>query len=289
MAGMSKILDPDSITIAAELVARAGALVIATGAGMGVDSGLPDFRGDEGFWRAYPALGARGLDFMSIASARSFETAPRLAWGFYGHRLAMYRQTTPHAGFAILRRWAQDFGLPATVFTSNVDGQFQRAGYRGLQIHECHGSIHWMQCTRPCTPDIWSADDLEVTIDSASCEWVGDLPACPSCGAVARPNILMFHDGRWNEDRTEEQLLQQELWFRQVQRPVVIEIGAGVDITTVRHFSQTVHRIHGGRIVRINPLDHAVPADRGVGLRGGGLAGLQAIDAALRGQRPPPV
>jgi NAD-dependent SIR2 family protein deacetylase len=85
MAGMSMILDPDSITIAAELVARAGALVIATGAGMGVDSGLPDFRGDDGFWRAYPALGARGLDFTSIASTRSFETAPRIAWGFYGH------------------------------------------------------------------------------------------------------------------------------------------------------------------------------------------------------------
>lgn len=281
MAGTSSSLDPAAIAIAAELVATAGALVIATGAGMGVDSGLPDFRGDAGFWHAYPALGARGLDFTAIASARSFETAPRLAWGFYGHRLALYRRTMPHAGFAILRRWAQDYGLPATVFISNVDGQFQRAGYRDRQIHECHGSIHHLQCTRPCSPDIWSADDLEVTIDSARCEWVGDLPSCPGCGALARPNILMFHDGRWNEDRTEQQRLQQDLWFSQVRRPVVIEIGAGVDITTVRHFSHSVHARHNGRIVRINPRDLTVAGDQGVGLRMGGLAGLQAMDAAL--------
>ena len=79
MPGMSTSPDPASIAAAAGWAADAGALVIAAGAGIGVDSGLPDFRGDQGFWRAYPSLGARGLRFMSIASARSFETTPRLA------------------------------------------------------------------------------------------------------------------------------------------------------------------------------------------------------------------
>ena len=46
---------------AAALVASADALLVCAGAGMGVDSGLPDFRGDEGFWRAYPALGRARL------------------------------------------------------------------------------------------------------------------------------------------------------------------------------------------------------------------------------------
>ena len=57
--------------------------VITAGAGMGVDSGLPDFRGNDGFWNAYPAL--KGYPFMEMANPRWFTVEPRRAWGFYGH------------------------------------------------------------------------------------------------------------------------------------------------------------------------------------------------------------
>lgn len=90
---------------AADLVADADALLVAAGAGMGIDSGLPDFRGPEGFWRAYPALGRRRLGFSQMANPQMFDTDPNLAWGFYGHRLDLYRRTVPHEGFQILKRW----------------------------------------------------------------------------------------------------------------------------------------------------------------------------------------
>ena len=61
---------------AAALLEQADALIVAAGAGMGVDSGLPDFRGNEGFWRAYPALAQARLDFASIASPAAFRSAP---------------------------------------------------------------------------------------------------------------------------------------------------------------------------------------------------------------------
>lgn len=61
---------------AAEAVRQADALLITAGAGMGVDSGLPDFRGNEGFWRAYPAFAKLGLDFMSMASPGWFHRDP---------------------------------------------------------------------------------------------------------------------------------------------------------------------------------------------------------------------
>src|SRR5262245_19934537 len=140
----------DALDHAAQLVEQADALVIAAGAGMGVDSGLPDFRGDTGFWKAYPALGRQGLGFIDVASPRTFETDPPLAWGFYGHRLALYRETMPHEGFAILRDWAEQLPQGAFVYTSNVDGQFQKAGFAHERVHECHGSIHWLQCATAC-------------------------------------------------------------------------------------------------------------------------------------------
>src|SRR5215218_7251374 len=110
------------LQLAAALIAEAEALLVCAGAGMGVDSGLPDFRGPKGFWRAYPPYRALGLRFEELADPVHFDADPELAWGFYGHRLALYRGTVPHAGFGVLLRWAQE--RPTFVFTSNVDGQF---------------------------------------------------------------------------------------------------------------------------------------------------------------------
>jgi NAD-dependent SIR2 family protein deacetylase len=73
----------------------AGVDVLEVAAGIGVDSGLPDFRGNDGFWRAYPALAASGIAFTEVASPRSFHLEPTLVWGFCGHRLNLYRKTAP--------------------------------------------------------------------------------------------------------------------------------------------------------------------------------------------------
>lgn len=116
------------IARAAELIAGADALIVAAGADMGVDSGLPGFRGKEGFWKAYPSFQSAGLEFYDIKSPAAFESLPRQAWGFYGHRLAMYRTTAPRFGFELLNRWTHEMPLGEGVYTDVVDGQFQKAG-----------------------------------------------------------------------------------------------------------------------------------------------------------------
>src|SRR5258706_6437742 len=127
----------ETIRQAALSVQNADALLITAGAGMGVDSGLPDFRGREGFWKAYPPLAKAGLSFQEVANPIWFAQDPELAWGFYGHRLHLYRETTPHIGFEILRRWAENLSGGAFIFTSNVDGQFQKAGFQDELVAEC--------------------------------------------------------------------------------------------------------------------------------------------------------
>jgi len=134
----------------AALIGQAGGLLVTAGAGMGVDSGLPDFRGPQGFWRAYPALGRQRVAFEQIANPAAFAANPQRAWGFYAHRLNLYRRTVPHEGFQILRRIGERLPQGAFVFTSNVDGQFQKAGFPEARIDECHGSIHHLQCMDGC-------------------------------------------------------------------------------------------------------------------------------------------
>ncbi|MCX8113904.1 MAG: NAD-dependent deacetylase [Burkholderiaceae bacterium] len=267
-----------SLRHAAELVREADGLLITAGAGMGVDSGLPDFRGTEGFWRAYPALGRAGLRFESIASPHTFESDPSLAWGFYGHRLNLYRRTVPHEGFSILKRWADRKPLGAFVFTSNVDGQFQRAGFDGERIVEVHGSIHHLQCLEPCSDSLWSATGFEPRIDDENCRLLSPAPTCPRCGSVARPNILMFGDAGWIPTRTDAQMARLRAWMVPGQNIVAIELGAGTAIPSVRMFTER----SGYRYVRINPTESTTGRSRvGIGLRGGALDTLLRLAAIV--------
>jgi NAD-dependent SIR2 family protein deacetylase len=270
-----------AIKRAAKLIAEADSLIIAAGAGMGVDSGLPDFRGNDGFWKAYPALARNRIGFASIASPYAFRETPDEAWGFYGHRLGLYRATQPHAGFAMLMAWGERMPAGYRVFTSNVDGAFQKSGVPDEFVTECHGSIHYLQCLRPCRSEIWPADPFVPDVDEATGRLRNDAPRCPFCGGMARPQIMMFGDSGWVQRRAGRSKQCLNNWLRNVRRPVVIEIGAGTAIPSVRHFSSRVRDYDGGRVIRINPREHDVENRRDVGLQMGAVAALSAIGDAL--------
>jgi NAD-dependent SIR2 family protein deacetylase len=267
---------------AARAIAPANALLIGAGAGMGVDSGLPDFRGKDGFWRAYPPYRRLGLDFVALANPRWFADDASLAWGFYGHRMGLYRQTIPHDGFSILARWAARMSHGAFVFTSNVDGQFQQAGFDPQRIVEVHGSFGGMQCTRDCGVGIFPGDSFAVEIEPESMRAIHPLPSCPRCGSLARPNILMFGDWAWDSGRTDLQMHRMHSWIESLDgaRLVVIECGAGQAIPTVRVTSENIARQSGGTLLRINPREPVVPPGH-VSIPIGALDALRALDARL--------
>lgn len=265
-----------ALSRAAAWLRAADGLLVTAGAGLGIDSGLPDFRGPGGFWAVYPALGRARLDFTSIANPAAFRRDLRLAWGFYGHRLALYRRTVPHEGFALVRALAPT-RHGAFVFTSNVDGQFQKAGFPEARVCEVHGTIHVLQCLSPCGAQLWPADGFEPEVDEAECRLTNAPPVCPRCGGPARPNVLMFGDGGWVESRTEAQHEALATWLRGVERLVCVEVGAGTAIPTVRSFSERC----GGPLVRINPSEPQVPPGDAVALPLGGLEGLRALAAEV--------
>ncbi|WP_307795834.1 Sir2 family NAD-dependent protein deacetylase [Amycolatopsis sp. 195334CR] len=261
---------------AAEWIGGADAVLVCAGAGMGVDSGLPDYRGDEGFWRAYPPYARLGLSFAELADPGHFGADPELAWGFFGHRLDLYRNTVPHRGFGLLRGWHAS----TRVFTSNVDGQFQRAGWPEDHVGEVHGSIHHLQCFTGCSDRIWSADGIEVQVDPDTMRAHPPLPACPDCGGLARPNILMFDDFGWLPHRSDGPLEALTAWRRKHRDLVVVELGAGQAVPTVRRYAELASAATG-KLIRINPREAEVRHGRGISLPLPSLEALSLIDSAL--------
>jgi NAD-dependent SIR2 family protein deacetylase len=265
---------------AAAALRDSDAVLITAGAGMGVDSGLPDFRGTQGFWKAYPAIAKLGLDFARMANPDWFQKSPELAWAFYGHRLNLYRSTLPHAGYRQLLDAAGVKPHGYFVFTSNVDGQFQKAGFEPEQIVECHGSIHQFQCTKPCGDHIWDAAHELVVVNEELFKAVPPLPLCPHCGALARPNVLMFGDGAWNPGRTWKQESRLKTWLTRLRKNkakvAVVEIGAGTAIPTVRHRSEDVAADFNANLIRINPREPQV-SDGGFELPLNAAEGIRRI------------
>ena len=265
----------DNIRLAAEAISQASALLITAGAGMGVDSGLPDFRGNSGFWRAYPAL--KGYPFEEMANPKWFVSDPTRAWGFYGHRLNLYRKTVPHAGFEILIKWSKH--IPAFVYTSNVDGQFQKAGFSEDKIVECHGSIHHFQHLNTIKhgDEIWSAEGYNIDVDMSTVRAKAPLPKRDK--QILRPNILMFGDWGWCDDRTNEQYNNFEQWQNDTDMThlVIVEMGAGTAIPSVRNLSRRFKE-KGGTLIRINPRESH---DATIPLELGAKDALMAIDGEL--------
>ena len=136
-----------------------------------------------------------------MANPSWFRKDPELAWGFYGHRLNLYRNTIPHEGFNLLLNWSKEKSFGHFVFTSNVDGQvrvtlnyffidfyqFQKAGFDEDKIFEVHGSIHHIQCSEPVScihindVGVVPAKNVNVKVFSETFKADPDtIPLCPS-------------------------------------------------------------------------------------------------------------
>ena len=273
-------MDQSRISEAAEAIRNAKTLVITAGAGMGVDSGLPDFRGNQGFWNSYPMYQRLGLSFVQAANPEHFEDDPHFGWGFYGHRTNLYRETVPHSGFTMLQNWINEFQLDYFIATSNVDGQFQKAGFSDDKILEVHGSIHYLQCTVPCSRHIWP-NDAEYCIDETTMRAL-DVPRCPQCQQVARPNILMFGDYSWVSKRSaiQEENFDDFLQLNRNKPMVVIEMGAGSAIPTIRHLSERLGQQQKTLVIRINPREPQIRAPH-FSFSGGAVEVLSQIQESL--------
>jgi NAD-dependent SIR2 family protein deacetylase len=170
------------------------------------------------------------------------------------------------------------------VFTSNVDHQFQRAGFHPHRIVECHGRIEVLQCAAGCGAPTFPAPPAPVIVDEVSFRAAPPLPSCPGCGRLARPNVLMFGDGGWDSTTSDEQALRLERWLAEVRargaRLVIVECGAGSAVPTVRLTGEHLARRQGALLIRVNVREAEAPPGA-ISVAAGALEALTRIDAHL--------
>jgi NAD-dependent SIR2 family protein deacetylase len=248
------------IKLAAELIAKHKQLLITCGAGISVDSGLPDYRGNEGLYKSYPPFRKLNVSFTDCANPKFFENHPTKAWYFYGHRYILYKNTQPHEGYSILNK-IQDkyYGNNYFIYTSNVDGHFLKPelNFNPNNVIEIHGSINYVQCTN-CKSI--KKSELEVFLKFGDdLGEVEEVPKCDKCENMIRPNVLMFYDYEYLDDRYNEQYEKFKPFYDELDDCCIIEIGAGTQLPTVRNFSEDVLKTTiNCSLIRINKAESQI-------------------------------
>jgi NAD-dependent deacetylase len=157
----------------AELIRTNQPCVVLTGAGVSTESGIPDFRSEDGLWAEF--------DPADYASLASFQRDPVRIWDFYARRFAFLVEAEPNDGHRALAR-LEAIGLVEAVVTQNIDLLHERAGSR--DVLEVHGSIRQAVCLA-CGGTEQLADVLAQLAHAPA-------PRCPDCGAVLKPDVVFF-------------------------------------------------------------------------------------------------
>lgn len=159
----------------AAYILNAKHVVVLTGAGISTRSGIPDFRSrDSGLWERY--------DPMAVASLSSFRYNPEDFFRWVAPLVRNIIEAQPNAAHIALAE-LENRGYVQTIITQNFDDLHHRAGSRS--VLEIHGHLRLASCIS-CFQRFETHDFIQRFLDE------GTIPHCPDCGAVLKPNIVLF-------------------------------------------------------------------------------------------------
>jgi len=180
MSGM----DPHLQT-AAEIIRQSSYVIALTGAGISVESGIPDFRSAGGLWEKYdPAV---------YAHIDSFRRSPEMIWDMLFEMIDLTKNARPNPAHIALAEMEKKNILKAIV-TQNIDNLHQEAG--STNVIEFHGNAHHLQC-------LHCGHEEPVT----SADFGGKPPRCPKCKTIMKPRVVFFGEMIPQDALMESQML----------------------------------------------------------------------------------
>lgn len=167
-------------------------LTVLTGAGISAESGIPTFRGPEGYW----TVGSREYHPQEMATYRMFRENPYEVWKWYLYRIGVCAAAEPNPGHLAVSALERALPDRFTLITQNVDSLHLRAGNSLENIFQIHGNIFYTRCQSECgygvqpLPDglTWKEKEGKLSEEDKR------LLACPKCGELLRPHVLWFDE-----------------------------------------------------------------------------------------------
>lgn len=220
-------------------------LVFLTGAGISAESGIPTFRGEEGYW----TVGSTNFHPSELATNRSFQKMPDDVWCWYLYRRTVCGQAVPNAAHHALVRLEERLQDRFLLVTQNVDGLHRRAGNSAERIFEVHGNINQMRCWSECTLTPFPIPDAlpEIMKGAQMSDVERAQLVCPQCGGRARPHVL------WFDECYDEERFRFDSSLQAVKRAgALITVGSSGTTNLPMQMAQLAYA-HGVVLIDINP------------------------------------
>ncbi len=255
-------------------------VVITTGAGISAESGIPTFRGAEGYW----TVGSREYHPQEMATQAAFRTMPREVWRWYLYRKGICNAAEPNAAHHALVGLEQALGDRFTLVTQNVDGLHLRAGNTIARTIQVHGNTDYM---RPITGDrtpIPIPDAIELGREDPISDEVWAQLVAPD-GRATRPHVL------WFDEYYEEELYRSKSALEAAAAcDLFVVIGTSGAASIPYHMAAAALE-NGAALIDINPDDDPfaakardlAPRRRGLWLEGSGTQWVPELVRRLVG------
>lgn len=231
------------------------ALLVLTGAGISAESGIPTFRGSEGYW----VVGSRNYMPEEMATRRMFVEHPEEVWRWYLYRFGLCRHAMPNQAHAALVKLEEALGGRFKLVTQNIDGLHRRAGSSTERTYCIHGDAAYVRCSHECGVGLQPLPNVEIT--SLESEFTGTMHQklkCEQCGAWLRPHVLWF-----DEYYDEENYRADSAMRAAADADVLLVIGTSGATNLPMQIANLCAR-RGATIIDINPEPNpfATMADR---------------------------
>lgn len=224
-----------------------GLILVLSGAGISAESGIPTFRGKEGYW----TVGSRDYHPQEMATQAAFKRMPEEVWRWYLFRLGICRGAQPNPGHEAVAAIEKHFNDRFVLITQNTDGLHLRAGNSRDRTYEIHGNIGYKRCAIGCSDRVEALPPLPVRAENTP---VSDLEQeamrCRDCNDWARPHVLWF-DETYDEDhyRFESSLLAAG------HAAVLLVVGTSGATNLPNQVASLAAR-RGALVIDINPEDN---------------------------------
>jgi NAD-dependent deacetylase len=268
-------MEPRLTKILEEVRSARGRVVALTGAGISAESGIPTFRGREGYW----VVGSRNYLPQEMATREMFDRRPEEVWRWYLYRFGVCREARPNAGHAALVDLERRLGTRFTLVTQNIDGLHRRAGSE--RVFTIHGDAAWVRCAAECGLGRIGQPDLGARARDAPLA-PADRAAltCPRCGGWLRPHVLWFDECYDEENYSMDSALRAA-----AAADLLLVVGTSGATNLPMQIGRIAFQ-RGAALVDVNPEPNpfselAERSDRGFFARGSACERLPEIAAAL--------
>ncbi len=219
---------------------------VLSGAGISAESGIPTFRGPEGYWR----VGSREYRPEEMATQAMFRVDPWEVWAWYLYRRTVCSLAHPNAGHQGVSDLEKALGDRFRLITQNVDGLHLRAGNTEERSFQIHGNIHFMRCAVDCSMEIhpMPGNMGEKGKNEPVAERDKERLTCPRCGAMTRPHVL------WFDEFYNEHFFRAESAIRRAENTdILMIVGTSGATTLPMQIVDIVSRNPRAVLVDVNP------------------------------------